>query len=702
MSFQKTAIFMASVSLLAPVGRAAAPNATPEVNQALPDVRVYASRFEEKINDAMPQVMVITAADIQRSGANNVSEILSKVAGLATRINLDGSTNAVIDMRGYGDTADNNVVVLLDGVRLSEAEQTAARTSMIPVEAIDHIEITKTGNSVLYGDGATGGTINIVTKKNMGNMTVLSGGIASYSGYQSGVYHSRQLEDSDLSLFAKQYASKNYRENSKGAEYSAGMQWIKHLDAQADLGFRFFSSKEKNKLPGALPSIYLNSSPRSTQVPDYNYDADVNATSFTLFGNKKFGNVEFSVDLSKRIRDNTDIYSYDAYDVYTGYHKSYWRRSFANSSSHSDVESFSPRLKIDEFLIKNNKLQFGYDRSRSKKTGAAYKSDAFYDQNPWTNMIDNSSYGFTHHTDAIYLRDVWDVSSIHQFVLGYRRQSFTQDYTGYYFNDNDPTINPSASLYKSEGKVSANEVQYNAKINSELTSYLRWSNNFRIANADDNAAANGVYVNPNWYPTPLKPQTSKDIDVGFAYKTGTQTLMLNYFDSKINHEIGYDPTQSVNVNYEPTKRNGLNFHGRQALVGSTELRLNLQYTEAKFSEGAFANKFVPGVAPLSGNFSIGLKLLSQGVISATTRFANAKYMSGDFKNTQPKTPGYMVEDLSYFYKQSNWSVVTTLGNVFNKSYTDTGIYRATYTSPYDLTLYPNPGRTVSVTGRYIF
>jgi len=90
--------------------------------------------------------------------------VLQKIGGLTVRQNLDGSTNGVIDVRGFGDAADNNVLVLLDGVRLSENEQASARTSLIPLEAIDHIEITRGGSSVLYGDGATGGTINIVTK----------------------------------------------------------------------------------------------------------------------------------------------------------------------------------------------------------------------------------------------------------------------------------------------------------------------------------------------------------------------------------------------------------------------------------------------------------------------------------------------------------------------------------------------------------
>ena len=195
------AALLPALFTLSPAG--AQQSAGVEGRQPLPSITVYASRFEEKLADALPQTSIVTAAEIQKSGASNVSEVLSKVAGLPLKLNLDGSTNAVIDMKGYGDSASNNIVVLLDGVRLSEHEQTMARTSMIPVEAIDHIEITKTGNSVLYGDGANGGTINIITRKNVGNLTVVSAGLASYTGYQSGLYHSQALEDSELSLFAR-------------------------------------------------------------------------------------------------------------------------------------------------------------------------------------------------------------------------------------------------------------------------------------------------------------------------------------------------------------------------------------------------------------------------------------------------------------------------------------------------------------------
>jgi len=677
-----------------------------DLTSPLASIIVYASRFEEKLADALPQTTIVTAAEIQKSSASNVSEVLAKVAGLPVRINLDGSTNAVIDMRGYGDTASNNVVVLLDGVRLSENEQAIARTSMIPLEAIDHIEITRTGNSVLYGDGANGGTINIVTKKMVGELTVVSGGLASYSGIQSGIYHARPLESSELSLFSRQYTSDNYRKNSKGTELSAGANWIKKIDSQTDIGARFFASRERNKLPGALPSVQLNSSPRDTQVPDYTYDAHVDSRSLTLFGKTTVGDVELAIDLNKRIRDNSDAYDYDAAAVFAGYNLyPNWRQAYGNSSAHVEVDATNPRAKIKNFLHPNNALQVGYDWLKSTKSGAGYKTNSAYNiddpSDPWTYWpykIDNSNYRYTHQSSGVYARNIFDASPTDRMVLGYRKEQYSQNYLLNYYSDNDPAFAPGRSSYTGKGSVSANELEYVKKLNAMTVAYLRLARNFRVANPDDNSNA----FDANFALSPLRPQISKDFDAGLHYRSGVTQMELSFFDSRVQNEIGYDPSKFSNINFDRTKRHGLDFRQRLSLSKDLALRAHLQYLSASFSEGPYSGKTVPGVTALSGHLSVDYQMSPKEQVTLTTRGAQSRYMSGDFSNSQAKVPGYTVEDLSYFYKEKNWSLVASIINVTNKKYTDTGIYKSNYTSPYTMTVYPNPGRNFSLTGRYLF
>ena len=98
---------------------------------------VYGSRFGEKLEDILPQTTIINSEDIVQSGLTDVSQILQKLGNVPTRINLNGTQDLSIDLRGYGVNSDNNVVILLDGTRLSEIEQASARVSMIPVEVIE-------------------------------------------------------------------------------------------------------------------------------------------------------------------------------------------------------------------------------------------------------------------------------------------------------------------------------------------------------------------------------------------------------------------------------------------------------------------------------------------------------------------------------------------------------------------------------------
>src|SRR5262249_23974028 len=70
-----------------------------------------------------------------------------------------------VDLRGFGATATSNTLVLVNGRRLNDIDLAGVDFSAIPRNSIERIEITR-GNSgaVLYGDGAVGGVINIVTK----------------------------------------------------------------------------------------------------------------------------------------------------------------------------------------------------------------------------------------------------------------------------------------------------------------------------------------------------------------------------------------------------------------------------------------------------------------------------------------------------------------------------------------------------------
>src|SRR5258708_1155475 len=149
-------------SIMAGLIAAGAPLA-PAKSREDPAVIVTATRFPESRLEAPIGMTVITAKQIGESAAKTLPQLLSQEAGILTR-DSTGGPDWQIDMRGFGVTGDQNTLVLLNGQRLNEIELTTIGWTAIPLDSIQRIEILRGSRSVLYGGGATRGTINIITR----------------------------------------------------------------------------------------------------------------------------------------------------------------------------------------------------------------------------------------------------------------------------------------------------------------------------------------------------------------------------------------------------------------------------------------------------------------------------------------------------------------------------------------------------------
>src|SRR5689334_15262745 len=129
-----------------------------------PSIVVTATRFPDSKRDLPVGITVITADDIRKSASSNLGDILAQFGLLQVR-DLAGTQNQQLDLRGFGITGDQNTLVLLDGSRISENELESAQLSSIPIDSIERIEIVRGSGTVQYGSGATGGTINIITRR---------------------------------------------------------------------------------------------------------------------------------------------------------------------------------------------------------------------------------------------------------------------------------------------------------------------------------------------------------------------------------------------------------------------------------------------------------------------------------------------------------------------------------------------------------
>ncbi len=197
--------------------------------KALAPVVVTATRFASEPGQVPIGASVITAEEIREAGINNVNEAIRKLGGVYGRQSFNGTQDFSIDLRGFGTNSDQNLVVLVDGVRLSENELSTALMSSVPIETVERIEIVRGGSSVLYGEGATGGVVQIITKlaAAQGTHGTLVGELGSFAHRELRGSAAKGQGGFSLDANVGVQQADNFRDNSasKQKNFSGGAQW---------------------------------------------------------------------------------------------------------------------------------------------------------------------------------------------------------------------------------------------------------------------------------------------------------------------------------------------------------------------------------------------------------------------------------------------------------------------------------------------
>jgi hypothetical protein len=319
--FMKNATFPMQAKAVARLSFAtlAVASAFPAMAQTrLPEVVVTATRFAEPASVLPFGVSVITADEIQSAGVGSVNEAVMKLLGVVGRIDTAGGNNYALDLRGFGSTAGNNQIVIVDGLRLNEADLSSAGLSAIPIASVERIEVLRGTGAVLYGEGATGGVIVITTKSGIGAQRKSSAqlyGAAGSLGLReargSAVIASGAFS---LDLSASERRSDGHRVNfaSEADSVSATGQWSNDW---LRLGARLGRDALSSGLPRALSDVQFAADPRVANSLT-EYGASQNHQS-GLFAEAILGNWQFAADINRRVKryDSLTFGALYAYDV---------------------------------------------------------------------------------------------------------------------------------------------------------------------------------------------------------------------------------------------------------------------------------------------------------------------------------------------------------------------------------------------------
>jgi len=673
-------------------------------NYQLPEIYIYGTKFQETIENSLPQTEIISSTEIQQSGLTNVGDVLQKIGNIQTRQDLSGNLNSSIDIRGYGATSDNNVLVLLDGVRLSENSQSSARIWTIPVEIIDHIEIVRGASSVLYGESATAGVINIITNKQKNDFGMVSIGTGSYSTYQSNGYFSKSINDLKISVFEKSLNSAGFRDQNNSQIRSAGLNLDFQFTPFITSGLKLGTDTNNSILPGSLTQTQFAQKPTQPQYALATLMAPntLNNKNEVISSYLKIekGDTQYYADIFRRTfrfttvtsqpagiaynpvtMDAVDPYAYPS--IYTGFQ-----------------DGVTVRAKMSNFLIPSNSLTIGADAS-------AWQRDS--------NAGDNLSIDTMHATQKSgggFVQDDLRVSSLDRLIIGYRVEFFNKKI-------NDLT-NPTVSQI-GDNRLSSYEAQYNRELSKLLLAYVKIAESYRLPNADDllGSTCATYYGNQNCFNSTLglAPQINKDYETGLIFNNSYHKGYLKLYRTNIENEVVFDSTSLSNVNALKSFRQGLEVADQYKFNKDLNLRGNLNLIQAKFltdqltvpilpfypGSGHVYNMNVSGVASYVLGAGFDYSISSSQSIGFYERVVGPQYAQGDNTN-QIKVGAYSVADLSYRYKLNEWSLTASVNNLFNRNYFDTAIYadNKSPTVPQYYSVYPNPGRNFNLLARYAF
>jgi vitamin B12 transporter len=149
----------------------------------LNSVVVTATRTPQAARDILSDTLSISAEEIARSGAGSITELLQRQRGIEVSRNGGPGSNSSVFLRGANS---NQVLVLIDGVRIGSATSGAAAWNAIPLGAVDRIEVVFGPLSTIYGADAIGGVVQIFTKTGQGPLALGVGLLAGSHGTRVG------------------------------------------------------------------------------------------------------------------------------------------------------------------------------------------------------------------------------------------------------------------------------------------------------------------------------------------------------------------------------------------------------------------------------------------------------------------------------------------------------------------------------------
>ena len=669
---------------------ASAQDDTNNQNVVLPTIDVLSSRLGVGIIGT--STSIITAEEIARAPEETLQDILSREAGIQSESLYGGvnGTGTSVDLRGFGVTAPSNVLVLVDGRRYNDSDLTGFDFSLIPRNSIDHIEITR-GNSgaVLYGDGAVGGVINIVTKNGVGQTpnARIEGAFGSFNTVEAKASASGSYNGFAGAAFANAFRSDGYRDNNL-TEQKQAVGDLRYTTKDGSVFFNISGDDLRQHLPGPRniangPFVgnfnqYL-SDPRGTNTPlDYGNRQNVAVRGGVT--RNLWSGAELILDGSVR-RKNTQFASFTPVG-------GFFPPDMPSSYNETELTtaSVTPRINIDQ--------TFGDLRAKLIAGVDVYKTTYESDRAAFQGAPPNHVYNFNQTTTAGYAQPTLTLFNDTAVSAGIRVQ-----HNSFHARDNfDPNApvgplgtNPQGLPLDTAEFDRAYHLGIEHRFGSAFAVFARMAQSFRVPNIDERVGEAPVLTVTNFN---LRTQHSHDYEAGLRVHWRGFDLQSSVYDMYLTDELHFSPITFTDTNLDPTRRYGVENAASYQLTDDVRLKGTASYTRAVFRSGPFAGNDIPEVARWSGSAGLTWNIYRKYLaFDGVVRFIGKRFMDGDEANTGAMmVPAHTVVDvrLGGDVDRLFWSL--SVQNLFDQKYFDYGL-DGSFPGNQFFSVYPLPGRT---------
>lgn len=649
---KKTYLAMLALSLALPVASFATDELPAEAPQLMDEVVVTAGRVEQSVARIPAQVTIVTAEQIQESGAQSVPDVLRSLAGVFVSDLNGNGTNQTVDMGGFGESASRHVAVLVDGRRLNPIDLGSVRWSTIALDQIAQIEILHGSGAVLYGDNAMGGVINIITKEAEAS-SYLAGELSrgSHGASKEKVKGNVQYKRGRAYLEYDHQDTDGYRDRSASDRESVFGKISYDIDPQTYVWADLSVSSVSYQLPGALTEAQMEAD--RTQAGNPADEGSDDSVSFSLGMKRTVGDGgELSVNLSRQQEDrDSDMASW-----------------FSFMTIDTETSSFNTQYSLAGALANlDNHLVMGldyYDVDYGAWSGAFKGAQ--------TNRFDHQkrSTGLYIKDDLMLTKDILLSAGARYEMPKMELQSDVGSITRAEMDESEWAWDLGAAyLFENGSKI-----------------YGRLYRSFRYPAVDEFTNVSSGAVNGD-----LRQETALGYEAGVHMAAGNNASVdFRLYEMRLDDEIAWmgDWMTGQNENLDETRHVGAELSARYQPLNVLELYGSVTYTKAEFTSGIYDGNEIPLIPHWKTTAGIRYIPRDDLQLGLIYNHVGKRYFGGDADNVLNKFPEHQTVDLSLTYQYSEQVELYVNGtNIFNEEYSDYGWY-SNWSSEYNY--YPMP------------